>query len=133
MQTSGITSNAAFIAARLVRDGAEGAAKATKMTFHYGAMMQARVKANASGRPGPNIVFGDYRRSIALITRVRGVWAEAIVGTNRPQGRRLEYGFVGADSLGRVYNQKPYPHWEPAQRAVEPLFRKAVAKAVVGR
>ncbi len=42
------------------------------------------------------------------------------VGTNRPQGRRLEDGFVRADSLGRVYNQPPFPHVGPAKDEIEP-------------
>lgn len=46
----------------------------------------------------------------------------AIVGTNAPQGRRLEFGFVGADALGRVYNQPPFPHVGPAVEEQAPLF-----------
>jgi len=36
------------------------------------------------------------------------------VGTNVEYARRLELGFVGTDSLGRNYNQKPRPHLIPA-------------------
>jgi hypothetical protein len=32
---------------------------------HYGQLMNTRIKANASGRPGPNAPTGDYRRSWA--------------------------------------------------------------------
>jgi hypothetical protein len=48
-------------------------------------------------------------------------WAVEIVGEHerlvfnpRPQARRLELGFVGADSLGRVYDQRGRPHLGPA-------------------
>ena len=36
---------------------------------------------------------------------VEETYAEAIVGTDVPYGPRLEYGFVGRDSLGRYYSQ----------------------------
>jgi hypothetical protein len=57
------------------------------------------------------------------------------VGTNAPQGLRLENGFVGADSLGRVYNQPPYPHFSPAAVQTEPEYARAiglVGKAAAG-
>jgi len=33
-----------------------------------------------------------------------------VVGTNVEYGRRYDMGFVGTDSLGRKYNQKPRPY-----------------------
>ena len=36
------------------------------------------------------------------------------VGSNVEYARRIELGFVGADSLGRVYNQSPQPYLRPA-------------------
>jgi len=102
----------------------------------YGNILLARVKARASGRPGPNAPTGDYRRSINLDLSggnagpLSAGEATATVGTNAVQGRRLEYGFVGADSLGRVYNQSPYPHFGPALDEVGPLFLAAVSAAI---
>ena len=59
-----------------------------------------------------------------------------IVGNDQPQGKRLEYGFMGADKLGRVYNQAPRPHIRPAldenKDAVQDEFRAAVADTVAG-
>lgn len=89
--------------------------------FH-GRLLTTRVKANASGRPGPNAPTGDYRRSISLQVTKTGGMTIALVGTNKPQGRRLEYGFHGVDSLGRHYNQPPYPHFGPALDATVPGF-----------
>jgi hypothetical protein len=80
---------------------------------HHGQLYQTEVRAGASGRPGPRAITGDYRRSITLEMGMVGGMPSAIVGTVSPQARRLEYGFVGADSLGRHYNQPPFPHWEP--------------------
>lgn len=95
---------------------------AERMTRVHGQRLVTKIKANASGRPGPNAPTGDYRRSWTLQVTSRGGFTIAIAGTNRPQGRRLEYGFHGVDSLGRHYNQPAYPHVGPAIDAVEPGF-----------
>ena len=95
-----------------------------------GAVLETMVKANASGRPGPRVITGDYRRSITRqSTRTLGRSA-VLVGTNRPQGRRLEYGFSGTDSLGRRYSQPPYAHFGPAAEQFRPLFIAAVRVAL---
>lgn len=118
-----------------------GAAQLQTMEYrivrHYGQIYQTRVRAAASGRPGPRAVTGDYRRSITLemasgpIEYGGGRGSVAIVGTNRPQARRLELGFTGVDSLGRHYAQPPYPHFEPPLwRVAEDLSRALLAAAV---
>jgi hypothetical protein len=79
---------------------------------HHAQILETRIKASASGRPGPNAPTGDYRRSWNTQLTMNGDQVVADVGTNKPQGRRLEFGFVGTDSLGRFYNQPPFPHVE---------------------
>jgi len=37
-----------------------------------------------------------------------------VVGSNVEYARRVEFGFVGADSLGRIYNQLPNPYLRKA-------------------
>lgn len=102
-----IDANDAFrVAADFTRGGIEGATKAMGITRHFGQLISAQVKANASGRPGPRVQTGDYRRSInsrstRSVASVGEVSAE--IGTNKPQGRRLEFGFHGTDSLGRHF------------------------------
>lgn len=109
----------------------ESSVKVDKLVKHYGQLLRTRVMANASGRPGPNAPTGDYRRSIALdVMKVPGK-TTAYVGTNLPQGRRLEFGFHGADSLGRVYNQAPLPHFGPAFDQIEPEYLAAI-DALIG-
>lgn len=83
---------------------------------------QALVKANASGRPGPNIITGDYVRSIEYRKQNHPTGVDGWIGTNRPQGRRLEFGFAGADVLGRVFNQPPRPHFGPAAEQLRVVF-----------
>ena len=58
---------------------------------------------------------GTYRRSFEMETTEKTAErCTVVVGTDAPQARRLEYGFVGADKLGRVYNQAARPHIRPA-------------------
>lgn len=91
--------------------------------------MVTLVQRHASGRPGPNAPTGDYRASWnALPTHEAAGRVSWSVGTDRAQAARLEYGFVGPDSLGRVYDQQPYPHMGPAYDEIAPVFEAAMAK-----
>lgn len=81
---------------------------------HTGEVGVARIRGNASGRPGPNVITGAYRNSWRPQTRILPYGAVCTIGTDLPYGRRLEFGFTGTDSLGRNYNQPPFPHVQPA-------------------
>lgn len=124
---------AKLVAADFASTAADAGAVATRIVRHHGRLLQTRVKARASGRPGPRTVTGDYRRSIGM--QMRGSaevgTVSAVVGTNKPQGRRLEFGFVGADSAGRVYDQPPYPHFGPAFDETVEQFLDDLYNAVV--
>lgn len=114
----------AFVVAAQLR--AEGVNVARAMTGALRKTSQlglAKVKANASGRPGPRRVTGNYKRSMSV--EHIGPFEDSI-GTDAPQARRLEFGFVGEDSLGRTYNQPAFPHWEPMRQWVEPVLEAAV-------
>lgn len=69
---------------------------------------------NNSGGNTPYLT-GDYIKSIRMTT-VQKTPTKCTVqlGSDRPQSRRLEYGFTGRDTLGRFYNQEPQPHFRPA-------------------
>ncbi|MEU6475332.1 HK97 gp10 family phage protein [Streptomyces sp. NPDC047017] len=128
--SAGAYSNAAQIAARLNARAVSSLPAVAGVVQHYAMLLETAIKANASGRPGPNAPTGDYRRSWTHEFSTSGMTVEAVVGTNKPQGRRLEYGFVGADSLGRIYNQPPFPHVGPAVEQIRPAFLAAVGAAV---
>lgn len=115
------------VAASLVAHGVEVGVKATAVTATYGMLLLTLVKAHAARRPGPRIITGDYNRSIVYRPDVGLGWVGARVETNAPQGRRLEFGFVGVDSLGRHYNQPPYPHFGPALDRVADEYTAAIA------
>lgn len=132
MPTIGFGSADAYrVAAEFEAMGSRAPVVAFGVTQRYTLLMATRVKGNASGRPGPRVITGDYRRSIES----KMTWEEGnpvgIVGTNKPQGRRLEFGFVGTDSLGRYVQSPPFPHFRPALQTIGEPFQKALADAVV--
>lgn len=118
--------NAYVLAADFHQAGATAQARANRVTRHHAMLLETRIKANASGRPGPRVITGDYRRSWTT----RHLGATSIVGTNKPQARRLEFGFYGPDSLGRVYNQRPFPHVGPAYEATAIGYRRALSDLI---
>jgi len=67
------------------------------------------------------LVEGDAKRLVPVVTsRLRNSITNEVeetvgrVGTNVEYARRVEMGFVGADALGRIYNQSPKPYLRPA-------------------
>ncbi|MFZ3475356.1 hypothetical protein ACODT3_42370 [Streptomyces sp. 4.24] len=113
-------------AATVVGPAAAAAVRAEAMVLH------AAILAGASGRPGPNAPTGRYRASWQVQVYPRRHGADAVVGTFAPQARRLELGFYGADSLGRVYAQPPFPHVSPALGTMQSGFAIRLAAAVMG-
>ncbi len=128
-----VTSNADQVAADLAATGMKAGARAVGVTRHFGMLLQAAVQRRASlprtGPPGPRIQTGNYNRSIGLHVGFTADGPSATVGTNAPQGRRLELGFNDTDSLGRRYSQPPYPHFGPALDEIAPLYVAAIAAA----
>lgn len=91
----------------------------------------AMIKFNASGRPGPNIITGDYFDSWESVPFAVPDGGGADIHTDRPQGRRLEYGFMNRyDSIGRFYRQPPFPHVEPAVNDLSPEYERAFHQAL---
>ncbi|MFB7742492.1 HK97 gp10 family phage protein [Streptomyces sp. NPDC056132] len=130
---AGVYSNGAQIAAQLDRRAALTLPAALSVVRHYTMLLETRIKAHASGRPGPNAPTGDYRRSWTHTVQTSGETVIGTVGTNKPQARRLEFGFVGADSLGRIYNQRPYPHVGPSVAEIQPRFLAGMREIAEGQ
>lgn len=122
---TGVPEFAASLEATVVRASVEARAAVVEGA----AELEWHAKSRASGRPGPEVVSGTLRRGITHdpVTPwgVRG-W-ETRVGPTAIYSRRIELGFRGADSLGRVYNQGPYPYFEPAWREVAPWMLRNYA------
>jgi hypothetical protein len=98
---------------------------------YWGMTVETKVKGRASGRPGPRIITGDYRRSWTTEARRILGGSAFIIGTNKVQGPRLEYGFSGTDSLGRHYNQPPFPHLRPVVAQVEQQYAPDMFRVMV--
>lgn len=100
--------------------------------------VQRKAQENASGRPGPNVVSGSNRRGISVEPmRKVGIHAyETRVGPTMIYSRRLDLGFTGTDSLGRVYHQKAYPFFTPAWKDVvhdlPHIYAEEWTKAITG-
>lgn len=98
----------------------------------FSILLAERIQTAASGRPGPNIVSGNLYGSISVDHDDGGGWGGATVGTDVPYGPRLEYGFYGTDSLGRNYNQPPYPFFSRAVEGSTGEFISLLQAAVNG-
>jgi len=96
------------------------------------ALTATDAKANASGRPGPRAPTGAFRGSITHVAATSsGTSTVAFVGSNAPQARRLEFGFMGmTDSAGRTFQQPPYPWLAPTIPNAAQHLRNEVGAAL---
>jgi hypothetical protein len=122
----GAYSNAYTLAADFEQASEGAQRRAQAVTRHHAMLLKVRIQAHASGRPGPRAITGDYRRSWT----VTHYGMASTVGTNKPQARRLEFGFYGPDRLGRVYHQPPYPHVGPAVDETAPGYQRALGDII---
>jgi len=125
-------------AAALGRVGERTSIEARAALAEVASELEKVAKRNASGRPGPNVVTGTLRRSIThdpITPWGIGGW-QTKVGPTVIYGRRIELGFKGADSLGRVFDAPGYPYFGPAFRQVVPripeIMRRHIATALMG-
>lgn len=120
-------STPAQVAADLIAATAQVRNAVRKVVVTNGARLQTQAKANASGRPGPNQITGNFNRSINRRTTHSAASSTSEVGSSAPQAARLEHGFSGTDSLGRNYNQPAYPTFGPALDEIQPQFEADLA------
>jgi hypothetical protein len=96
-----------------------------------GRLLRALIMERASGRPGPNVITGDYRESWEPEPFAVPDGGGVEVGTREPQGRRLEFGFYDmTDSIGRHYFQPPFPHVEPSVNELSTQYEDAFKDAL---
>jgi phage gpG-like protein len=78
--------------------------------------------ASAAGEP-PAVLTGRLANSIAAASPVwEGDTVTSEVGTNVEYAARLEYGFRGRDTQGRMYYTAPRPYMQPAVRKAAPAI-----------
>lgn len=89
--------------------------------------------ANAARQRAP-YKTGTLRRSIEVIELGP---RQVAVGSRQPYAARIEFGFAGRDSLGRLYNQPAKPYLRPAieetRQAMTRIFAEEVRRALGGR
>ena len=107
------------------RKGAIGSPRGVPGVNETGHGFDKYVSSVVSG--GPRYLTGDYFESIQVVIQGTPGYVEGEVGTDAAQGRRLEFGFTGTDSMNRDYAQPPYPHFGPAWNAVIPEIPHEIA------
>jgi hypothetical protein len=119
------------LAPRLERSADRVGPETNRTVQQQARLARALIRFNASGRPGPNIITGDYFDSWRIETFPVADGGGAVVGTDRPQGRRLEYGFYDmTDSIGRHFFQVPRPHVDPAVTELSAEYEQAFRQAL---
>ena len=119
------------LADRLERSADRVGPEVNRTVQQQGRLLRALIMENASGRPGPNVISGDYRGSWRPVPFGVPDGGGVVVGTDAPQGRRLEYGFFEMyDSLGRFFRQVPRPHVDPAVNELSPEYERAFTDAL---
>lgn len=53
-----------------------------------------------------------------------------LVGTHAPYAARVEFGFTGRDSMGRMYHQPPNPWFRPAIKKAEATMRRRILETL---
>jgi hypothetical protein len=117
----------------LVVGARELAARLLAKAATLDAELEVTLKRNAQAalqrvRQRAPVRTGRYRDSWHVERDGRGSY---VVATDEPYGRRLEYGFVGTDALGRHYAQAPRPHLNPAADETEGPFVRDVGRDLV--
>lgn len=81
-------------------------------------------------KPGepPKKLSSILADSIATDQRESPLEITGVVGTNVDYAKRLELGFTGTDSAGRVVDQAPRPFLRPALEASAKVIRQILAK-----
>lgn len=101
-----------------------------------GKLIVQATRAHMGGRPGPETRSGRLFESVATGQAEQvspGVWrsrtAPGETGAGTPYERRIELGFHGADALGRLYDQPPYPYLRPGLEDATPLIAALSVRA----
>lgn len=119
------------LAGRLTQAADRVGPETNRTAQQQGRLLRALIMENASGRPGPNVISGDYRGSWKPEPFAVPDGGGVVIGTTEPQGRRLEYGFYDmTDSIGRHFYQAPRPHVEPAVNELSADFEQPFKDAL---
>lgn len=122
-----IWSNLNELLDRLVRKPRRLERELQVTTVIGGAVLLNILQSHASGRPGPEVETGAFRDAMTVVVNPQ---QHLVIGYNpSPEAARLEHGFVGRDSLGRLYHQPPYSWLLPSQEEFAPIWEEMVVAA----
>ena len=122
MPVEGVPAFEAALAAMLVRVRA-GAVKAALDASH---LVESAAKSRAP------VETGTLRRSIrSWLSREDMTETAYSVAPATVYARRIELGFHGPDSLGRVYNQGPHPYLKPAVHESLPGIARVIQTRMI--
>lgn len=93
----------------------------------HDALVDIGLEIANDARPRAAYKTGTLRRSIEVKELGPG---EVRVGSELPYAARIEFGFSGRDSLGRVYSQGARPYLRPSLDENRQRLRQAIADAV---
>lgn len=126
--TQGLTALLRNSVQELARDASTTIPNGGRVPVKTGNLARSVVVSNKPPTVIEGLATGDYSLGIAAIKPGDTVY----IGWQAKYSRRLNYGFVGADSLGRVYNQAGYGFAE-ATAAKWPAIVAAQAAKLGGR
>lgn len=117
-----------MLAVELERHGALAAIRVVGASTFIGERLVQEVQRRAPYDP---MHEGEhYKDTIRFEVASVGGVADLSVGSDAPFAMRLEFGFVGIDSLGRHYDQAPQPHYGPAADSMEAEMEEIIAVRV---
>lgn len=118
------------LTAKLGRLSDEMAGKALEDAVTAGALLVENA-AKENLVKNRSYITGNLLRSIHTEATERSrSRAIVVVGTDVEYARRVEYGFSGADSLGRRYNQPAKPYLRPALDTQKGAVTREVREAL---
>ena len=124
VSTAGLTALLRNSVQDLAREASTTIPNGGRVPVKTGNLARSVVVDNKPPRIIEGLATGDYSLGIANIKPGDTVY----IGWQARYSRRLNYGFVGADSLGRVYNSSGYGFAEAAAAKWPAIVRAQAAK-----
>lgn len=115
---------------RITRTQRVAATIPVEVTSRGAAFLYGQIRRNLQGVPGmPQPETYAYMRSWRIQRASIGpLSALFFVVTSHPAANRLERGFQGTDSMGRVVSQAPRPHIAPAVVLTRKAFHEDMVR-----
>ena len=108
----------------LAREASTTIPNGGRVPVKTGNLARSVIVDNKPPRIIEGLATGDYSLGVANIKPGDTIY----IGWQAKYSRRLNYGFVGADSLGRVYNQSGYGFAEATAAKWPAIVRAQAAK-----